>query len=368
MSKAANSSERAFTLVELLVVIAIIGVLVSLLLPAVQAARAAARRTQCQNNMKQVGLALLNYHSQNGKFPPSSQWPDDNGDGKPDGVTSNTFNRHLANWVILCLPFMEQQSIADAFDFTSGRGTPDPVNELARSAQIASLLCPEDAEFNQQQFNGNTRARTNHYGGNWGRGNYAANAALGPMRTSHVDNGADIGAAGKNSAGWQDHRIRGVMGANVGASIAQLTDGTSNTILAAEIRAGVTEFDVRGVWALGGAAPNSLWRHGYNGDAVGPNSPGDEADDMIGCTDVIKAIGSKRELARMKMGCIERTGNTQQTARSQHQGGVFVTFADGSVHFISDDIEVGADTFPVTTVWDRLNLSADSGTLDPNTY
>ena len=120
---------------------------------------------------------------------------------------------------------------------------------------------------------------------------------------------------------------------------------------------------MRGIWALGGGAPSALWRHGYSGDAVGPNSPGDEADDMIGCTDVIRGVGNKLVLAGLSMGCIERNGNSQQTARSQHPGGVFTTFCDGSVHFISDDIEIAADGFSDTPVnfsaWDRLNLSAD---------
>lgn len=378
-----QSSNRAFTLVELLVVIAIIGVLVALLLPAVQAARAAARRTQCQNNMKQVGLALLNYHSQNGKFPPSSQWPV-NDDGEPEGVAGGkSFTGHQANWVILTLPFMEQQAVANAFDFSvinaagDQRGTPDPLNEQARSTPIAGLLCPEDAEFNQQPFSDGLAQWSPEIGPNWARGNYAANAALGPMRVSFNDNdsGVAIGSAGERSEGWsgaENFRIRGVMGANSSLSIAQITDGTSNTILAAEIRAGLYEFDVRGVWALGGST-SALWRHGYAGDAVGPNSPGDEADDFIGCRDVIDTAGNKTALARMKMGCIERNGNYQQTARSQHQGGVFATFCDGSVHFISDDIDVagnftGDSTTTITSVWDRLNLSADGLILNPTEY
>lgn len=357
-------SARAFTLVELLVVIAIIGILVALLLPAVQAARSAARRTQCQNNMKQVGLALLNYHSTNGKFPPSSQWPTD-ANGNPQGLSSKTFAGHEANWVILTLPFMEEHGTYDAFDLDAP--IPAAVNEYPRSTQISALLCPED-EFNTQLFQGNTKASTNHFGANWARGNYAANAAMGAMTFSGH---AQYSAAGKKSPGWQDDRLRGVMGANSSVNIAQITDGTSHTILAAEIRAGLFPFDVRGIWALGGG-PSAVWRHGYYGDAAGPNSPGDEADDMIGCTDVIRAFGSKVGLAKVKMGCIERTGNTQQTSRSMHSGGVFTAFADGSVHFIGDNVEIRVDGItenpPYASVWDRLNLSADGEVLDADSY
>lgn len=360
MPTAKQASAKAFTLVELLVVIAIIGILVALLLPAVQAARAAARRTQCQNNMKQVGLSLLNYHSTNGMFPPSSQWPTGS-DGNPQGLSSKTFKGHKANWVILTLPFMEEQTTQDAFDLDLP--IPDPVNELARSTQIAGLLCPED-ENNQQLFQGNTKASTNHFGPNWARGNYGANASLGSMT---VGSHGQYSAGGGKTSGWKDDRLRGVMGANSSVSIAKITDGTSHTILAAELRAGLFPFDVRGIWALGGG-PSALWRHGYFGDAAGPNSPGDEADDIIGCTDVIRALGSKVALAKAKMGCIERTGNTQQTARSMHNGGVFASFVDGSVHFISDNVEIRVDGItenpPYVSVWDRLNLSADGEILD----
>ncbi|CAD7694828.1 unnamed protein product [Ostreobium quekettii] len=361
---AKQDSRRGFTLVELLVVIAIIGVLVALLLPAVQAARAAARRTQCQNNLKQVGLALMNYHSTNGIFPPSSQWPT-NANGEPQGLSSKTFAGHQANWVILTLPYMEEQTTLDAFNLDFP--IPDPVNEIARSTQIPGLLCPED-QNNVQLFQGNTKASTNHFGPNWARGNYGANAALGALSTNGH---GEYSAGGKKSPGWKDDRLRGVMGANSAVKIAQITDGTSKTILASEIRAGLFPFDVRGVWALGGS-PSALWRHGYYGDAAGPNSPGDEADDMIGCSDVTREFGSKVGLAREKMGCIERSGNIQQTARSLHNGGVFATFADGSVHFISDNVEIRVDGItenpPYVSAWDRLNLSADGEVLDSDSF
>ncbi|MEM7317335.1 MAG: DUF1559 domain-containing protein, partial [Planctomycetota bacterium] len=101
---------QAFTLVELLVVIAIIGILVALLLPAVQQARDAARRVQCQNNLKNLGLALLNYESANKELPPSSVWPFDTRPGDRANVQLGP------NWVILILPYIEEQGLADSFD------------------------------------------------------------------------------------------------------------------------------------------------------------------------------------------------------------------------------------------------------------
>src|SRR5690606_38053277 len=126
-----------FTLVELLVVIAIIGVLVSLLLPAVQAAREAARRTQCSNNMKQLGLALHNYHDTHGRFPPQAIY----GPGAPP----YTLPYHHT-WMVMILPFIEQQPLYDAIDkrlpiFPQLLPTGQPI----RSAQVAAFRCPSDA-------------------------------------------------------------------------------------------------------------------------------------------------------------------------------------------------------------------------------
>src|SRR5262245_6390811 len=109
-----KTSNRAFTLVEVLVVIAIIGVLIALLLPAIQAAREAARRMQCGNNIKQIALALLNYESAHKSFPPSSNWPASQPDLLRDGGNAN----QSANWVVMILPFVEHQNVYESFDLT----------------------------------------------------------------------------------------------------------------------------------------------------------------------------------------------------------------------------------------------------------
>src|SRR3954469_9382671 len=112
LMRTASPRRLAFTLVELLVVIAIIGILVALLLPAVQSAREAARRMQCQNNVKQLGLALHNYHDVHKIFPPSSIWP-------VESEIEKKNNGNLgANWVIMVLPYMEQQNLYNSFNFT----------------------------------------------------------------------------------------------------------------------------------------------------------------------------------------------------------------------------------------------------------
>jgi len=122
-----SKQRRAFTLVELLVVIAIIGILVALLLPAVQAAREAARRAQCSNNLKQMGLAAHNYHDTFRSFPPGAI---------TDGPCCSAKSR--VNWAIALLPYMEQTSLYDEYDHDANNE--DPTNDLVRRAEIDKLV------------------------------------------------------------------------------------------------------------------------------------------------------------------------------------------------------------------------------------
>ena len=164
---------NAFTLVELLVVIAIIGILVALLLPAVQAAREAARRIQCTNQLKQLGLAALNYEQASGILPPSGLFDVRPITGSKEKL-ANVWGGQQLSWVVLLLPWLEEQPLADRFDLSLSvsRQQTDPQSEI-----IGSLLCPSDtASGLQYVLPGFPNSTT------FAKGNYAAYVS--PM---HVD-------------------------------------------------------------------------------------------------------------------------------------------------------------------------------------
>ncbi len=373
---------RGFTLVELLVVIAIIGILIAILLPAIQAARESARRVQCSNNIKQLGLACLNYEGARKVLPYGGTWYKKSG-GKLVLDIGGTYAKPLdgsllyKNWVIDILPFIEGKTVQLSFHLDEPISAND--NKPGRATPLASMLCPSDPN-NQVMFSasGNSETSSSNMGDNWARGNYAANGALGFMSASHGV-WSCAGPANASAPGWGNGYLKGVMGANTSVAIKQIRDGTSKTLMIGEIRAGVVSFDCRGTWAMSGG-PSGLWAHGYHGDCNGPNhvDGGFKEDDSWACPYIQAAIGGTNSAKTLStvytMGCSsDDWPNWQQTCRSTHNGGVNACLCDGSVRFITNFIDLGTDAGAPSQptnlgVWDKLNLSMDGETIGANQF
>jgi prepilin-type N-terminal cleavage/methylation domain-containing protein len=351
----------AFTLVELLVVIAIIGILIGLLLPAINAARESARRAKCQNNIKQVALAVLTLTESQSVFPPGATWVGDE-PADPAGARDN--------WIIKILPFMDYDGLYNQFNHE--KPTADPSNQDARSQSLPELLCPSDV-YNSKPFNGTKGAHSAALGDNWARCDYAANGGLGFLDKGHYNgHQTSYPAGGVDSEYWHDPRIRGIMGSGTALTPAQVTDGLSHTILIGEIRAGITQYDMRGIWAMSGACQNGIWAVAYFvGDDYGPNCNNDNAaDDMWNCTQLQGEFGTDAAVAGSEyMSCSDGDWpNWQQTMRSMHPGGAYMALGDGSVHFISDLIECTNDSIDAPSVWASLFASGDGHILTSDQF
>lgn len=282
------AKRRGFTLVELLVVIAIIGILIALLLPAVQSAREAARRMQCQNNLKQLGLALHNYHDTHDTFPPGAFW------------YNNAENR--GSILIQLLPFIEQQNLYNQFDFTK--------NVDSQTALLGSIIptyvCPSD----------NNRGLRNGAAIH----NYAASA--GP--TPHIDNSSCKCASGASfntftlvvptSKYGGDPDFAGPFYRRGKPTTMQdCRDGLSNTIYFGEVRRDCSNHIRQG------------WMRSNNGNGlvatqVPINFPSCDDDATDPCN---RPCNWSTELA----------------FKSAHGGGAQFVLGDGSVHYFSENID-----------------------------
>lgn len=219
MQVSVRFAKRAFTLVELLVVIAIIGVLVALLLPAIQTAREAARRTSCNNNLRQVGLGLQNYHDTFKTFPPSGFY------GRPSTSGSLPYAAYHHTWITSILPFLEQAPLHNSINFQlpawNQQINVNGVNVPLQSVEIPTLRCPSDAGYkNGEQAQTHGFSVTNYAaseGYHWSN-TAALNPAWGGGWTA-------IPVYGDYSGLFAPTRVNGLR---------DVTDGTSNTVAIAE--------------------------------------------------------------------------------------------------------------------------------------
>jgi prepilin-type N-terminal cleavage/methylation domain-containing protein/prepilin-type processing-associated H-X9-DG protein len=288
-------SRPAFTLVELLVVIAIIAALIGLLLPAVQKVREAANRMSCSHNLKQIGLALHDYHDAHGWFPPGAALGPFSQAGFiiPAGV-NHGFGPFL-------LPYIEQQALADKYRFDVSYD--DPANQGVVTRQLKILQCPS-AEPDRLV----TEAE---YPDAWSGGRYSACSDYNGIR------GMDEALA-RPPYGLIDPvaNYEGVLTANRMVRIADITDGTSNTILVAEGAGRPKRWQagrlVPGIYSDGSSWATAGLLHGQGSTSDGVVQPGPCA---INCT-------NNREVY------------------SFHPGGANAVFADGSVHFLKASMSI----------------------------
>jgi len=299
------AKRRAFTLVELLVVIAIIGILVALLLPAIQAARAASRRAQCSSQLKQWGLAMLNYASARKSLPLGSR------------------NNPRQTWVMHLWDYMEEKALVGknnlAIGFFMPPGTISGTMNGVTGQYVRLYYCPEDTQGNDQSTDPTYPRRRGNYVVNWGNSTYGQNPEpYGKAPFSHV-----------NGDRSKPRLTR----------VNMITDGTSHTLLMSEcLRA----------WSTN----DNDWRgdiHNDDGEfrfhtLLTPNS---SAPDVIG-----RFTDTGDPLMPASSGAAEVTA-----ARSRHRGGVNASLCDGSVKFVSQYVQL--------TTWKALG-SMDGGETPGN--
>ncbi len=297
---------RGFTLVELLVVIAIIGVLVALLLPAVQAAREAARKLHCSNNFKQVGLALHGYHNTLKEFPPGQiLWLPQ---GYPSGgMTDELCGVHHPDtrwgiyfgWATYILPYMERQYIYDQFDFDAWSAGDLRTNYVPSGIRIETYICPSDPQGGQYGSNG---VGPPWWGFNGGENDDARLTNLAGVSDSNDWTCIGIWPKALSVAD-------GMLAEKDGCRIALVTDGTSNTVIVAEVTGGGPDSQVGHMWIANDLIDT---RDGVNGPWTVPANP---------------LIAGRKNFSRVDTG-----------PSSYHPGGCHFLMADGSVHFVSESI------------------------------
>ena len=312
----------AFTLVELLVVIAIIGILIALLLPAVQAAREAARRMSCTNNQKQVVLAMHNYHDVFKTFP----W----------GTRGSTFG----TWAMQLLPFIEQQAVASQYDWSYEYHGINGGNNgvLFKDWRISAYSCPSDSNVKSSFLDMAHHSYVVSMGREWvymfgevmlndGKRNsknvlYSTTSTI-CAETSRY-NAAFTGSAVDVSNNQLDYPMAW--------GIASWTDGTSNTLALSETVQGLSPdgnlHDLRGLIWWGPGAYFTTW-----------TSPNSTSPDLT-AWGFDKTAHVKHPLEHTATGFGDRERNLYMAARSWHTGGANVGLADGSIRFVANQVDM----------------------------
>jgi prepilin-type N-terminal cleavage/methylation domain-containing protein len=332
-----RSRREGFTLVELLVVIAIIGVLVALLLPAVQAAREAARRSSCSNNLKQLAIGCHNYHDVTNSFPMNYGTTPGNAHGADP---PNTLHRSTS-WMVQVLPFIEQKPLYDMIDFNfdvkldpRNGGTVNnpnnPSNAFVARTVIPGYLCPSDGLNNKGRLGsranrsgGGWEFAVNNYkgvcGANWGSGNFAtvtppANSTAINFNVTQWSNNHNDGLDGGNGIFFRGGRAD--IGRHSATPMAAISDGTSNTLMIGEC---VPRWCTHTWW---------WWFNGTTATTAVPLN--------------VKAQHSNCQTGNRTadLNCAWGDWPNNYSFMSQHPGGAQFSLADGSTRFISQTIDL----------------------------
>ncbi len=311
MIRSRRVAGRGFTLIELLVVIAIIAILIGLLLPAVQKVREAAARSQCQNNLKQLGIALHACHDANNKFPKGCT-PDVDGNG-------NVINSWGSSWKVFILPYIEQDNIYNKWVFAGSSGYSNGGNlQYIHNITIKPYRCPSSPlpPFYANSYNAGYLEMFSSYTG---------------VSGSSIDVGiVSGGGAGVVSGG-------GILGPNSATTFTSITDGTSNTIMVGEqsdhLRDAANAPVPGSFGAITSQGPHG-WTMGANGDNRQPPNYQNGGDNRIfNCTTTRWMINQRGLGNSCGNGTCDNTGSNIPLS-SGHSGGALMGMGDGSVRFM----------------------------------
>ncbi len=333
-----TTKRKAFTLVELLVVIAIIGVLVALLLPAIQAAREAARRMSCQNNLKQLGLSCLNYESARKAFPMGSTIA--NTTGQPNGLS----------WLVTVMPYIEQGNTSSMIDqriekYRSENQGKDPdVQDQSifgdlNSAAVANYQCPSDTPSELVDSLNRERLAASYAGVAGSAGSRAPDSSQ-ASRDNFGFHGSKTGSLGPINYDGMLY-----MGSKVRPK--DVIDGTSNTLLAGERWYSLRAWTVGGYWTQGETSgfttkPPSGPRDGQYGFAfknVDRRYAINASLDSVGYYALHNSQNETRPVSPAPPNAQLTMATNDLLFGSFHSGGANFVNADGSVHFLSDDLD-----------------------------